>query len=243
MTRLALPLLAAVFAACLLAPASASSHELLVLPVGSGELDAGLGDPARLIHGTLDQPEDALVVTVRATGTPLELLLLTPERRPERTLSDDELPSMTVTGPGVELDEAAASDLGTVIDEGTAVEYRVLVTTTAAARAGAALTITIRRGDEPARVALRVGPPTSFEAANVDQTPRALVNLRAWVETPAPSAAFDREPPKTTARPIVALYGAGIALLGILLGVWWVWSGRRRSRERGAERAAEERRS
>lgn len=240
--RLALTLLATA-GLCLIAPAAASSHELLVLPVGSGDLDAGLGDPARLIHATLDQPGDELVVTVRTTGTPLELLLLTPDRRPERIQSTGDLPSLIVTGANARLDESSDADRSTIVDEGTAVEYRVLDATGAAARAGTILRITVRRGDEPARVALRVGAPTSFEAANVDQTPRALAKLRAWADTPAPSARFERTPPKSTARPIVAIYGAGIALLGVLLGVWWVRSGRRRSHERGAERAAEERRS
>lgn len=234
-------LLLVLLAACLLVPASASAHELTVLEVGSGELDAGLGDPARLVHATLDAAGDQLVVTVRGSGAPLELLVLTPDRRPERTQSIAELPSLAVTGGTVEFEAAAPADRETIVDEGTAVEYRVLGTAAVAVPAGSRLRLAIRRGSQPARVALRVGPPTSFEAADVERTPRTLLKLRAWVETPAPSAPIDRTPAKTTSRPVVAWYGAGVALLGMLIAAWWVRSGRSRSRERGVERAAEER--
>ena len=240
--RPALSLLA-LLVACLLAPAAASAHELLVLPVGSGELDAGLADPARLVHATLDAPADELVVTVRASGSPLELLLLVPDRRPERTQSGEERPTLTVTGAGAGIDTTTPERRETLVDEGTAVAYRVIGTTTAAVAAGTRLRIVIRRGSEPARVAVRGGGPPTVDAPDTESTPRPRVHPRGWVETPAPSAKVDRSPPKTTSRPIVAIYGAGIALLGVLLGVWWVWSGRRRSRERGAERAADERRT
>ena len=233
-------LLLVLLAACLLAPASAAAHELVVLPVGAGEIDAGLADPARLIHATLDKPGDTLVVTVRSSGAPLELLLLMPDRRPESKLDGEALPQLEwAAAPGQSVIEGEPRR--ELVDEATAVEYGVLSSETLALEEGAPVTVTIRRGTQPARVALRVGAATSFEAADVERTPRTLVKLRAWVETPAPSAEVDRTPVKTTSRPVVAIYGAGVALLGVLIAAWWVWSGRRRSRERGAERAAEER--
>lgn len=241
--RLPALLLPALIVACLLAPAPAVAHELVVVPVGSAELDAGQGDPARLVHATLDAPGDELVVTVRATGTPLELLLLVPDRRPETALVEGELPSMDVvtTPPPAGGGEQAPADAN-LVDEATAIEYRAIAEQSIVASQGAKVRITVRRGSSPVRVALRVGAPTSFEAADVERTPKTLVKVRGWVETPAPSAKVDRTPAKTASRPVVAIYGAGVALLGVLLAIWWVWAGRRRSRERGAERAAKERR-
>lgn len=241
MRRPALPLLALLLA-CLLAPGAALAHDLLVVPVGSGEIDAGLADPAKLIHATLDEPGDSLTVTVRSTGSPIELLLLVPDRKPESTYEGDELSTMVVqplTAPG----SAELGSTARVTDEATSIEYRVIGEQTTATREGVPMTVTVRRGTEPTRVALRVGAPTSFEAADFERTPRTVVRVRGWAETPAPSAKVDRTPAKTTSRPLVAIFGAGIALLGVLIATWWVWAGRRRSRERGAERAAEERRS
>jgi hypothetical protein len=213
-----------------------------VLPVGGAELDAGLGDPARLIHATLDAPGDTLTVTATSSGAPLELLLLVPIQKPEAGYDAGELPRSDVKPASTAREPEEASDRR-VIDEATAVEYRVIGSQLLSPRAGAPLAITVSRGSEPTRVALRVGAPTSFEAAEIERTPRALVRLRAWADTPAPSAKVDRTPAKTTSRPVVAIYGAGVALLGVLIATWWVWAGRRRSRVRGAERAAEERRS
>ncbi|MCW2920724.1 MAG: hypothetical protein JWL76_598 [Thermoleophilia bacterium] len=240
MRRPALPLLVLIVACMMLAPAGALAHELLVAPVGSAEIDAGLADPARLVHATLDQPGDTLVVTVTSTGTPLELLLLVPDRTPERAFRGDDLPRIDLA-PANTPGEAQSSGGTEAVDEATAVDYRVIDAATIAPRDGTKLTITVRRGDQPARVALRVGAPTSFEAADFERTPRTIVQLRGWAETPAPSAKLDRTPAKTASRPVVAIFGAGVALLGVLIAVWWVYSGRRRSRERGVERAAEER--
>ncbi len=224
-------------AAC---PAVARAHELQVVPVGSAELDAGRGDPARLVHATLDEPGDELVVTLRATGAPLELLLLVPDRRPERGFGAGELPTLSVGpaagGTPIAVGGPEGGSEGGLVDEATALEYRVFESRTLGPPSGTPVRVRVRRGSEPSRVALRVGVPGSFEAANVENTPRNLVRVRAWSETPAPSARMDRTPAETTSRPVAAWFGAGIALAGVLVAAWWVGAGHRRSRIRGAER-------
>ena len=238
--RRLLPAIALASSLALLAflPGVAAAHEITVLPVGSGELDAGTAEPARLIHATLDGAEDELVVTARSTGAPIEVLLLVPAREPELDATGGALPRLSLEPAG----DAGLVEEGDerIADEGTAVEYRVVGSRTIAVPAGTSLTLRVARGTEPTRAALRIGPPSSFEAADIERTPRALGRLRIWDNTPAPSSDYVLPTPKTQSRRFVAWYGAGIALLGVLIGAWWVWAGRRRSRERGAERAAAE---
>lgn len=236
MRRAVLTVIAA--ALVLVLPDAVLAHEIVVLPVGTGEIDAGLGDPARLFHATLDEPGDELVVTVRTTGSPLELVLLVPDRAPERGYgSGAKLPTIAVTPRGAaEIGNFGGGGEDEVVDEGTALGYRVVREANVAAREGTLVTVQIRRGIEPTRVALRVGAPTSFEAADVERTPRTLVRLRAWYDTPPPSATVDAARGSSPPSSLVAWYGAGVSLLGVLIAVWWVRSGRRRSRERGLER-------
>jgi len=223
--------------------AVASAHELQVLDVGGADIDAGTGDPARLVHATLAEPDDELVVTVRATGAPIELQLLVPGRAPELDASGSERPTITLEPAG------AASvrrlqpidDDGTITDAATGVRYLPIAVATLEQVTPAEVTVRVARGSVPTRVALRVGLPTTFEATNVERAPRTFAQLRGWNELTAPGVRIDpASRPKPLDRLLVAWFGAGIALLGVAIAAWWVRSGRTRSRERGTERAIEE---
>lgn len=238
MPRLA-PILSLLAAAFLTAVPGVHAHDLQVLTPGPAELDAGTAVPARLLHATLLDPRDRLEVTVRATGSTIEALVLVPDRAPERDRSGDQVPRVQVSG---------ASQARTVLletprrvrDDATGFEYLVIATVTVP-RTDVPAVIGVTRGSEPTRVALRVGPPDApFTARDPERTPRALILARGWVET-APAGAGDLpDPVRPTPDRTGVWFALALAAAGLLVAAWWVARGRATSRRRGAERAAEE---
>ncbi|MCB0879584.1 MAG: hypothetical protein KDC46_11485 [Thermoleophilia bacterium] len=251
--RRRLLVLIAALALLLAAPALALAHQLLVLDAGSGEIDAGTAEPARLIHSVLLDEGDTLTVTARPTSNAAEAVLYVPDQKPERGYDAAQLPALSWTDRGSAAAEAHASTPATtrsgtgpsesaddpVVDEATGIAYREIKRIPL--ESGATATITVRRGTKPARIALRVGPPTTFAADDLEQTPKLALDARLWADTPLPGtkAAAARDADSADAR--YAWYGAGIALIGVLVAIWWVLAGRRASRRRGAEKARQER--
>lgn len=219
------------------------AHELSVSQPGTVELDLGTADPARLMHATLVAPGDTLTTRVQPTGSPLEVLLLVPDEQPERAVADDELPSLQVRGAGRSA-VVRAVDRSRVTDEATGIHYRVIATSmivSDGSRGARPATIVVRRGDAPTRVALRVGSADVFQTADPERTPRTVARARAWLETPAVgSVPAPRTPPGTTADVSRAVWGGALAMSAVILAIWWVRIGRRRSRVRGVERQRDE---
>lgn len=216
----------------LAAPAGAHAHQLTVLPAGSAQLDLGTVSQARLLHVTLEQPSDALEVGVRVDATPLEALLLVPDVTPERDARGAELP----TARGA--DFAPVTERTVLTDESTGVRYRVAAEVQLLPRSAARgpRTLTIARGDEPTRAALLVRDPDApFAALDLERTPRALLGVRAWQDTPAAGAKVPPRP-EPTGSTALAWYAAGLALLATLTAIWWIRSGRASARARGVER-------
>lgn len=225
-----------VLASCM-APGAAVAHQLQVLDPGPGGLDAGQAVPARLIHATLDGAGDSLRVAVTPGDVPLAATLLVPARPPERDLDGADLPALESTWelPVTSVDGAATTD------EMTGIEYVPVAAIDLAAATGEG-ELVVERGGAPVRVALLVGSPDlEFAAVDADQTPRAAVDTRLWAETPPAGSPQERSRVRATPDRRYALYGAGLALTGVLVAVWWIRSGRDRSRRSGLERAARER--
>lgn len=230
-------------AACLLAPAgatSAAAHQLEHVDPSSTPIDLGTADPARLIHTTLVKPVDTLVVKLITSSEPTELIMYVPDAKPERTREAADLPSITATwdGGGMVSSQDAATD--PITDAATAISYLELARTPITAPAGTAVTVTVTRGAKPSRVALRVGPRSPFGAEDYERTPRTLTEVRIWNATPPPGT------PRPASRAVdpnraVAWFGAGVALVGVLVAIWWIRSGKIASRRRGVERAKDPR--
>lgn len=241
MRRLPVTLPIMLLAACLLAAIgapSAAAHQLQYIEAGSTTIDLGTADPARLIHATLVSADDKLSFTVRSTSEPVDVILYVPDVKPENTRTPVNLPTIFVTWPGGGAQSSRAEPSDPVVDAATGITYLELVRVPIAAPAGTTATITVRRGAEPARVALRVGPPSPFGAEDFEQTPRALTKVRLWNASPPAGTEGAR---KHTAEPnrAVAWFGTGIATSGVLVAIWWVLRGRATSRHRGVERAIE----
>lgn len=214
----------------------ATAHELQALAPGPARLDLGTANPARLVHATLLEPADQLRVAVTPVTGPIEVELLVPDRPPEQDRSGGALPRLQ----SVDLAEGHVTALDEprpIRDDATGFGY--LVVASAEVPLGdEAVELTVERGGEPTRVALRVGPPSAaFRSNDAERTPRALVLTRGWFETEPAGAsdlpAADRTAPERT----VAWFGLGIAAAGLLVAAWWVARGRATSRRRGAERA------
>jgi hypothetical protein len=219
--------------ACLAAAPGSAAHELQASPPGPVELDAGTAEPARLVHATLVDAGDQLVVTATPTGGAVEAVLLVPDRDPERDLRGGDLPSMRIDGG---MPVAVTTDGEPLVDEATGFVYRELGRIPLDAADGK-VRIVVARGDEPLRIALRVGMPTSFAATDVDRTPRTFAQSRAWFETPAPGADVPKPPTVDRgARTAIAWFGAALALSGVGVAAWWLRSGRSTARRRGIER-------
>ena len=231
-------LLLATTVSLLLAAPTAGAHQLQVVEPGSAELDAGNGELARLVHATLVDEGDELVVTVAGAGEAIEAVLLVPDQAPERGYEEADAPSLV-------LEAGDASRAGTVearpvqvVDEATGIAYLELARI--AVPASQPTRIIVRRGDVATRVAVRVGLPTSFVADDLESTPRVALDARLWAETPAPGTepqdsgapGSDDEP-----RTAYAWYGAGITVIALLVAAWWIRMGRAASRRRGIERA------
>jgi len=120
------------------------------------------------------------------------------------------------------------------VDEVTGVAYRVIAQ--ARLEGGRDATLRVVRGTVATRAVLLVDKPGAvFGADDVEATPRALLALRAWQSAaPGGSPSSDaRTGPRLDATTVIS---ASIALTGVMVAVWWVASGRRRSRERGTDR-------
>ncbi len=218
-------------------PAIASAHQLVVID-GPGVIDAGTGEPARLIHAMLTKHGDELQVTVRPTAGASEAVLYVPDQRPERAFDNDEIPQLAL-GPST-----ITTNVGErVVDDATNVAYREIGRVALPAKGGAA-TIAVRRGSVPSRVALRVGPPTPFAADDVDATPRALQQVVSWANNPPAGsvAAKAKASDAARSRHRFAWGGALIALIAVGSVVWWLVRGWHAARRRGVERAVSEQR-
>lgn len=239
MARLCLTLVLTVLMLTVAGPA-ATAHELQVVAPGSVRLDAGTAAPARLVHATLLDPGDRLVVTVAASDAPVEALLLVPDRRPERGRAGDALPAMQVPD-AAEASVVVLEEPRRVRDEATGFDYLVLATVDVP-RSTEVATVTVARGSEPTRVALRVGRPGApFRSSDPERTPRGLILARGWVETEPAGAGDLPEGWSTAPGRTVAWFAAALAAAGLLVAAWWVARGRAASRRRGVERAVEER--
>ena len=235
--------------ACASAPA-AGAHQLLVAEPGPVELDLGTAVPARLVHATLAAADDVLEAQVKvATGTDPVAYLLVPLAPPEGDAPRADLPVPTLTVGGEVTRFEQIDETERWVDETTGVAYRAVgrlaIDGVAPARSAVAgSTIRVTRGREPTRaVLLVVTDDEEFAAEDVEATPRALLSLRAWAETPAPGATRPdaADPGDGSSAVQRAWIGAAIAVMGALLAVWWVTRGWRRARERGVERSGEPR--
>jgi hypothetical protein len=239
MHRLPAPLTTLLLAGLLLAlggASGASAHQLQHVEADSATLDLGTADPARLIHTTLVSPTDKLVVKITMTSEPVEAIMYVPDAEPEQDRPAADLPTITATWPGGGVMTAQDGSNEPVTDAATAISYLELVRAPIAADPGTTATITIRRGAEPTRVALRIGPASPFGAEDFERTPRTLTGVRIWNATPPPgskSAQAKAADPNSA----IAWFGAGIAIAGVLVAIWWIATGRAASRRRGVERA------
>jgi hypothetical protein len=196
-------------------------------------LDVGTAEPARLVHATLVNADDQLVVTATPSGGAVEAALFVPDRDPERDLRGADLPSLRIDG-GAPI--SLNTDGQPLVDDATGFAYRELGRVPLDA-AGGKPRIVVARGDEPVRVALRIGMPTSFAATDVERTPRTFAQARAWFETPAPGADVPKPPTVDRGtRTAIAWFGAALALSGVGVAAWWLRSGRSTARRRGIER-------
>jgi hypothetical protein len=224
-----LPVIAIVVAfAAAFAPTPALAHEISVLAPGSASIDAGDGSTARLIHATLLDPGDTLRVTVHAGAAGVDTMLLVPNAGPEQLASRHALPDMPA-------DELVPITDETPTDDSTHIEYRALVE---ASIASTTRTIVVSRGSVPTRVALLVRPSsdTRFRADHPSRTPKTLLRLQQWAATPA-AAARNHDAGSASHATFRAWYAAALAVIALLVAAWWVRTGKRRSRERGVERA------
>jgi hypothetical protein len=209
----------------------ACAHQLVVLD-GAGEIDAGTGEPARLVHALLATAGDTLTVTVQPKVGAMEAVLYVPDQAPERDLDGRAWPSLELrrTGSGaVTATEDPGSEL--VVDDATGIAYRE-VARVPVPRSGPAATIVVHRGAVPARVALRVGQPTPFTTEDADSAPHALQDALRWADTPPPGSHAAKEKARKADRSRVrfAWGGVAITLVALLIAAWWVVRGRRASR-------------
>lgn len=208
----------------LLTPAMAHAHELTVLDPGGAQLDLGDASQPRLVHGTLAGTREELELGVRVRATPLRVLLLVPDAAPER--GSDARPR---------LDESQRVDDRAISDETTGVEYLVVGERVLQPGPGAATTLRVTRGAEPTRVAVLVGDPdAAFAASDPSRTPRSMLRLRAWAETPADGSRPVR-PAGSGPDRNAPWYGFGITLVAVLTAAWWLRIGHTRSRERSRD--------
>ncbi|MCW2961275.1 MAG: hypothetical protein JWM25_1028 [Thermoleophilia bacterium] len=233
----------------------AHAHDVQVEQPGPIELNLASGEREVLVHGTLVKQGDTARITFAA---PVEdawgVQLLVPDRLPEREAKEGELPSVQLeytpaftaaplTGPTTTI---VAGKLGdAVVDAGTRVRYRTIASGEELQLASRAYTtITVIRGSEPIRIALRIAALESdagFETLDPERTPRTMARLLQWDNTPAPGATVRRAAPerRSLMSPEVWL-PAGIALVMLAAAIWWVRRGRGRARVRGFERRSEE---
>lgn len=238
----------AIAAAGLLATASAASaHTLLVLTPGGAAIDLGTAQQPRLVHATLVMPGDTLEARLSTDpAVTQQLTLLVPVAAPEGDATRHDLPRAVRRVGGrterfQEIDEQQRW-----VDDATGVAYRAIGRLTLermkdAAQPRVESTISITRGSVPTRAVLLVveGTEDRFTADDPAATPRALLALRAWAEAPAPGASRARSDSDPAGSGIGRLVWIPICVgvISLLLVVWWLAVGWRRSRERGAERS------
>jgi hypothetical protein len=222
---------------------TAAAHELQVLDAGSAEVDAGMADPARLIHAVLVQADDELVVSVTPGEQPLEAELLLPDRKPESHADAAAWPRIELRWRGggslVAIPRDVIREL--VVDAATGIPYVQQATVPIPSGRGP-VDVVVRRGDAPSRVALRVGAPAPFAASDPERTPRMTIRSRLWAETPPPGtrASEPRRVDGATVDRRFAVGGAVIALAGVLIAAWWMRRGGATARRRGLGRTSED---
>lgn len=235
MRRAFLTFAAASLALAAVGAPAATAHELTVLEPGPAELDLGTVSVPRLVHATLVKRDDTLLVRVHPdSGDLIEVQLLVPAERSESERRPTAVPRMRAAAALANVAVLQSPTL--LVDEVTGVSYRLLARSRL--RQGEAQhSITVRRGAQPVRVALRLAPARApFAASSPERTPRTLVRLRDWQRT-----APDGSRPGAVAEPVAASrfapwFAGALGAGAMLLAAWWMRSGRRSSRERGLER-------
>lgn len=216
-------------AAALLFIDDAWAHQIQVM-MPSTTIDVGLARPAQLIHTTLKAKDDHVKLTVetnsRSSSEATQVFVMLPDQSWELNLKQDQLPQVLLDGHVLRL----TTDGKTKVDETTGIGYRVAASTILREGSGKHL-IEIHRGTSPARVALRIGKRSDpFAALNIDHSPRASIRTQLWAETvPGGHLANQR---KARVRKDYALFGVALTLGTIMLSAWWVWTGRKRARQR-----------
>ncbi|MCW2923685.1 MAG: hypothetical protein JWM98_1089 [Thermoleophilia bacterium] len=226
----------------LLLPGVALAHSLYVAPPGSLQLDLGTGQQSRLVHATLLGSGDTIDAQLSTDGgIAQDVTLLVPASLPEGDAARRDLPrAERRVGDRVEpvqrIDETRRWT-----DRTTGVAYRAIGRlrigrTRGDAQPRVTSTIHVERGATPTRVALLVEVGNHpFRAEDVRATPRALLGVRAWAESPAAGA---RHVPSRDGhdRGLQRFVWIPVSLggLAVALAAWWISAGWRRSRERGA---------